>query len=114
MYIDDRVIFTCAESWEGVTALLRACYAICLDWLTCAGLAMEPDKTELIFFRQPGGKNITLPLSRAYACIMWYCHGCVNFSVFFYVEVSFVSHVMPHMQSLVIESCVKSRAHLYL
>src|ERR1700677_1232689 len=29
-----------------------------------------------------------------------YCHGRVYFPVFFYVEVNFVSHVMPHMQSL--------------
>lgn len=27
-------------------------YAMCLDWLTRAGLKAEPDKMELIFFRK--------------------------------------------------------------
>ena len=61
MYIDDGVIFACAETWSGVTALLRARYAVCLDWLTRAGLSIEPDKTELLFFRKPGSHNIIPP-----------------------------------------------------
>ena len=61
MYIDDGVIFACAETWEGVSTLLRARYAVCLDWLARAGLAIEPDKTELLFFRKPGGHNVIPP-----------------------------------------------------
>ena len=64
MYVDDRVLFACAETWEGVTKLLRARYAVCLDWLTRAGLAIEPDRTELLFFRKPGSCNIIPPPSR--------------------------------------------------
>lgn len=66
MYIDDGVIFACAETWKDVTKLLRASYAACLDWLTRAGLAIEPDKTELVFFRRPGGKNIIQPPTRLF------------------------------------------------
>ena len=64
MYVDDGVLFACAETWEGVTKLLRARYAVCLDWLTRAGLAIEPDKTELLFFRKPGSRNIIPPPTR--------------------------------------------------
>jgi hypothetical protein len=31
MYIDNGVIFACAETWDGVTTLLRARYSACLD-----------------------------------------------------------------------------------
>ena len=64
MYVDDGVLVACAETWDGVTKLLRARYAVCLDWLTRAGLAIEPDKTELLFFRKPGSRNVIPPPTR--------------------------------------------------
>ena len=52
MYMDDRVLFTCTENWEVVTETLSANYTMCIDWLTQAGLAVEPDKMEMLFFRR--------------------------------------------------------------
>ena len=42
-------------------------YSTCIEWLTRAGLKVEPDKTELLFFRKQGEKTdsphyIHLPL----------------------------------------------------
>jgi hypothetical protein len=34
-----------------------------LDWLSCAGLAIEPDKYELVFFRKPGKLPVIPPPS---------------------------------------------------
>jgi hypothetical protein len=52
MYIDDSVIFVCGREWDKVETTLREGYGRCVEWLTCAGLKVEPDKTELIFFRK--------------------------------------------------------------
>jgi hypothetical protein len=41
MYIDDGLIFACAETWDNISNLLRACYSICINWLTKSGLAIE-------------------------------------------------------------------------
>ena len=57
MYVDDGVIFACGDRWEEVTAVLQARYQICMDWLQWAGLAIEPDKTELMFFQRPYERN---------------------------------------------------------
>jgi hypothetical protein len=43
MYIDDGVISAFAETWEGITTLL------CQDWLSRAGLPIEPEKSEVLF-----------------------------------------------------------------
>jgi hypothetical protein len=53
MYIDDGILFVCAEDWSDVEKLLRAWYTVCDGWLRRAGLAIEPDKTELLFFEKP-------------------------------------------------------------
>jgi hypothetical protein len=53
MYIDDGILFTCAEEWTDVERLLRAQYTVCDEWLRCSGLAIKPDKTELLFFQKP-------------------------------------------------------------
>ena len=57
MYVDDGILFACAHEWEDVTNTLRARYAACMDWLRRAGLAIEPDKTELMFFQRPRERN---------------------------------------------------------
>ena len=57
MYVDNRVIFTCIAEWKDVTNLLRARYSVCNEWLNRSGLAIEPDKTELLFFQKPGERN---------------------------------------------------------
>jgi hypothetical protein len=67
MYIDDGVIFACGRSWKEVEKSLRDNYAVCIEWITRAGLDVEPDKTELIFFRNRKKKtspptHIHLPL----------------------------------------------------
>jgi hypothetical protein len=57
MYVDDGLLFACAESWDDVTTLLRARYLVCANWLIKAGLAIELDKTELLFFQKPYEHN---------------------------------------------------------
>ena len=54
MYVDDGALFACAEEWADVDRLLRARYMVCEEWLCRSGLAIEPDKTELIYFQKPG------------------------------------------------------------
>ena len=57
MYVDDGILFACAEEWEEVERLLWARYTICEEWLRRSGLAIEPDKTELMFFQKPYEHN---------------------------------------------------------
>jgi len=67
MYIDDGAIFACGQKWQDIESALRNGYTSCIEWLERAGLKVEPDKTELIFFRKRGEKSppphhIHLPL----------------------------------------------------
>jgi hypothetical protein len=67
MYIDDGAIFACGRSWKAVEAAMRVGYETCAEWLTRAGLNIEPDKSELLFFKRRGDKTrppsyIHLPL----------------------------------------------------
>jgi hypothetical protein len=64
MYIDDGILFACAEEWTDVERLLRAQYTVCDEWLHRAGLAIELDKTELLFFQKPYEHNPMPPPSR--------------------------------------------------
>ena len=57
MYVDDGVIFACGDTWEKVTAMLQSRYQICAEWLRKVGLAIEPEKTELMFFQRPYERN---------------------------------------------------------
>jgi hypothetical protein len=57
MYIDDGILFACAEDWLDVERLLQAQYTVCDEWLRWAGQAIEPDKTELLFFQKPYEHN---------------------------------------------------------
>jgi hypothetical protein len=57
MYVDDGILFACAEEWGEVERLLRAQYTVCEEWLRRSGLAIEPDKTELLFFQKPYERN---------------------------------------------------------
>ena len=57
MYVDNGLLFACAEEWADVTTLLRARYSVCEEWLHQSGLAIEPDKTELLFFQKPYERN---------------------------------------------------------
>ena len=52
MYIDNGVIFACGPNWTDIESTMRNEYRECVDWLTKAGLNVEPDKTELIFFKK--------------------------------------------------------------
>jgi hypothetical protein len=60
MYVDNGILFACADKWEAVERLLRAWYTVCEEWLRCSGLAIEPDKTELLFFQKPYEHNTVL------------------------------------------------------
>jgi hypothetical protein len=60
MYMDDGILFTCTQEWEEVERLLRARYTICEEWLRRSGLAIEPDKTELLFFQKLYERNSAL------------------------------------------------------
>jgi hypothetical protein len=64
MYIDDGILFACAEDWSDVERLLRARYTVCEEWLRRAGLAIEPDKTELLYFEKPYERSPMPPPSR--------------------------------------------------
>jgi hypothetical protein len=57
MYVDDGILFACAEEWGEVERLLWAWYTVCKEWLRRSGLAIEPDKTELLFFQKPYEHN---------------------------------------------------------
>jgi hypothetical protein len=53
MYVDDRRILVWAEDWESVNRLLIERYRCCEAWLRMANLAIEPDKSEVIYFCTP-------------------------------------------------------------
>jgi hypothetical protein len=57
MYVDDGILFAAAEEWRDVAELLTAWYTVCEEWLRRSGLAIEPDKTELLFFQKPYEHN---------------------------------------------------------
>jgi hypothetical protein len=61
MYIDDGAIFACGREWNDIEKAMRDKYAECAAWLTKAGLNIEPEKTELIFFRRQGDKSAPPP-----------------------------------------------------
>ena len=63
IYVDDGILFACAPDWEGVETLLHARYTVCKDWLRMLGLAIEPDKTEVMFFEKARECN-TIPAPR--------------------------------------------------
>jgi hypothetical protein len=70
MYIDNGAIFMCRKKWKDVEEAMRSSYTVCVEWLTWAGLNVEPEKTELLFFRKqkkgPAPPNyIHLPLPAA-------------------------------------------------
>jgi hypothetical protein len=60
MYVDDGILFAVSKEWRDVERLLMARYAVCEEWLHRSGLAIEPDKTELLFFQKPYERN-TVP-----------------------------------------------------
>jgi hypothetical protein len=57
MYVDDGVIMAHADDWESVDCLLIARYRRCEEWLRRSNLAIEPDKTEVLYFRRPYQRN---------------------------------------------------------
>jgi hypothetical protein len=67
MYVDDGILFACADSWETVQNTLRSRYAICEEWLRRVGLAAEPDKTELLYFQKPFERNVVPACSVCHA-----------------------------------------------
>jgi hypothetical protein len=64
MYMDDSILFACAQEWGEVERLLWAWYMICEEWLRRSGLAIKLDKTELLFFQKPYERNSVLAPSR--------------------------------------------------
>ena len=58
MYVDDGILFACAVEWVEVTRLLQARYTVCEEWLHRSGLAIEPDKTKVLFFQKPYEHNL--------------------------------------------------------
>ena len=57
MYVDDGLLFACAEEWADVTTLLQAQYSVCEEWLHRSGLTIKLEKTELLFFQKPYERN---------------------------------------------------------
>jgi hypothetical protein len=73
MYIDDGAIFACGRKWKDVEGAMRNCYTECVEWLTWAGLNVEPEKSELLFFRKwkkglapPNYIHLPLPAANMY------------------------------------------------
>jgi hypothetical protein len=64
MYVDDGILFAASEEWGDVERLLTARYTVCEEWLRRSGLAIEPDKTELLFFQKPYERNAVLAPTR--------------------------------------------------
>ena len=60
MYVDDGILFACAAEWAEVSRLLQARYSICEEWLRWLGLAIEPEKTKLLFFQKLYERNVLL------------------------------------------------------
>jgi len=52
IYVDDGVLFACGTHWSDIAETLSPQYITCVDWLIRRGLTVEPDKTELLFFRR--------------------------------------------------------------
>jgi hypothetical protein len=50
MYIDDGNIFARAPTYDQLVLKLEACYQACHSWCRMAGLTIEPEKTEVVFF----------------------------------------------------------------
>jgi Reverse transcriptase (RNA-dependent DNA polymerase) len=50
MYIDDGNIFARAPTYHILAQRLRDCYTACHTWCQMAGLTIEPEKTEILFF----------------------------------------------------------------
>jgi hypothetical protein len=61
MYIDDGNILACGENYNNIISLLCSAYRVCWDWLTHAGLKIEPDKMEAIFFQNLRAKQVRPP-----------------------------------------------------
>jgi hypothetical protein len=68
MYVDNGILFACADTWAAMQDTLQSWYSICEEWLCQVGLSAEPDKTELLYFQKPFECNtvpaptsITLP-----------------------------------------------------
>ena len=66
MYVDDGVIFAQGDDWDTVNSLLTARYQSCEEWLRRNNLAIEPEKTELIYFRKPWSRQTDPPPDRIY------------------------------------------------
>ena len=73
LYIDDGAIFACGRKWLNVKQTMRECYSTCVEWLMRAGLSVEPEKTELLFFKKwkdkpasPNYIHLPLPLQNTY------------------------------------------------
>ena len=64
MYVDDGVIFAQGDNWDTVDALLMARYRVCEEWLRRNNLAIEPEKTELVYFRKPWARQTSPPPDR--------------------------------------------------
>jgi hypothetical protein len=60
MYVDNGILFACTEEWGDVARVLTARYMVCEEWLQRSGLAIEPDKMELLFFQKPYECNAIL------------------------------------------------------
>lgn len=52
LYIDDGAILACGKTWTEDESSLIAAYTSCASWLDRSGLKVEPDKTELMYFRR--------------------------------------------------------------
>ena len=78
MYVDDSILFACAPDWEGVETQLHTRYMVCKDWLWRSGLAIEPDKTKVMFFEKARERNM-IPAPRCLLLPDW--EGSTYYSV---------------------------------
>ena len=93
MYIDDGAIFACGKKWKDVEQAMRDRYTTCIEWLTHVGLNIEPDKTELLFFRKRKGKPappnyIHLPLPAMNTYYRVWANTTLRYLGFFLMHIS--------------------------
>jgi hypothetical protein len=53
MFVDDGNIFVRAPSYQLLALKFRDLYSECHNWCLRAGLTIEPEKTEVLFFSHP-------------------------------------------------------------
>jgi hypothetical protein len=91
-------IFARGNSRQRIEATMREGYSSCLEWLTRVGLNVEPDKTELFFFKKRRERSeppqyIHLPLPAYNTSYRVPATNTLRYLGFFDARLSWSNHV---------------------